>query len=90
MILMIIWILDIHLLGFYYAQPCIGDMSHKRFPFPSFQSLDVILETPVVVIPESLNSPDVLVAHLGQITVANALPPQSVNQEAFLSFPPSK
>ncbi|XP_047493790.1 vacuolar protein sorting-associated protein 13D-like isoform X6 [Penaeus chinensis] len=57
---------------------------------PFSLNLDVILETPVVVIPESLNSPEVLVAHLGQITVANALPHQSVNQETFLSFPPSK
>lgn len=57
---------------------------------PTVYSLDVILETPVVVLPESPNSPDVLVAHLGQITIANAVPVQESKPEMLSSFPPSK
>ncbi|XP_042225636.1 vacuolar protein sorting-associated protein 13D-like isoform X3 [Homarus americanus] len=53
-------------------------------------NLDIILETPVVVLPESSNSPDVLVAHLGQISINNAFPLEHSPLEAFSSFPPSK
>ncbi|CAL4093418.1 unnamed protein product, partial [Meganyctiphanes norvegica] len=53
-------------------------------------SLDIILETPVVVLPESPNSPDVLVAHLGQISIVNS--PAVVQQPlpALMALPPSK
>ncbi|XP_064107510.1 intermembrane lipid transfer protein VPS13D-like isoform X2 [Macrobrachium nipponense] len=57
---------------------------------PFSLNLDIILETPVVVLPESQNSPDVLVAHLGQISIANGIPTQKSTPEALSSFPPSK
>lgn len=38
----------------------------------SFCRLDIILDTPVVVVPRASNSTEVFVAHLGKITVNNS------------------
>ncbi|KAK7067843.1 Vacuolar protein sorting-associated protein 13D, partial [Halocaridina rubra] len=57
---------------------------------PFSLNLDIVLETPVVVLPESQNSPDVLVAHLGQISITNGKAMEEPPVEAFSSFPPSK
>nr|XP_045619802.1 vacuolar protein sorting-associated protein 13D-like isoform X1 [Procambarus clarkii]XP_045619809.1 vacuolar protein sorting-associated protein 13D-like isoform X1 [Procambarus clarkii] len=57
---------------------------------PFSLNLDVILETPVVVLPESPNSPDVLVAHLGQISINNALPSRHTSPDTYSSFPLSR
>ncbi|XP_076064677.1 vacuolar protein sorting 13D isoform X4 [Oratosquilla oratoria] len=51
--------------------------------------LDVVLETPIVVLPEAPNSADVLVAHLGRIIIANA-PSVEPLVESYLSYPQSK
>ena len=43
-------------------------------PHPLFSSrLDVVLDTPVVVMPRSATSSEVLVAHLGKISVNNII-----------------
>lgn len=39
-----------------------------------FSRLDIVLETPIVVLPEAANSSNVLVAHLGQILIRNKMP----------------
>lgn len=39
--------------------------------------LDIVLDTPVVVVPRSSNSTEVLVAHLGKISVTNRTHPQA-------------
>ncbi|XP_071526978.1 intermembrane lipid transfer protein VPS13D [Panulirus ornatus] len=57
---------------------------------PFSLNLDIVLETPVVVLPESHMSPDVLVAHLGQISINNAFPALQSTSETYSSFPPSK
>ncbi|KAK3881484.1 hypothetical protein Pcinc_014068 [Petrolisthes cinctipes] len=65
----------------------------ETMDWPFSLNLDIILETPVVVVPESLNCPDVLVAHLGQISISNvsASPPtESDPSQNFSAFPPSK
>ncbi|XP_063884386.1 intermembrane lipid transfer protein VPS13D-like isoform X2 [Scylla paramamosain] len=65
--------------------PVIEDATDLPFSL----NLDIVLETPVVVLPESLNSPDVLVAHLGQISINNAPQIQPITP-ALSAFPPSK
>lgn len=47
-------------------------------------NLDIVLDTPVLVLPRSSCSPLVLVAHLGQITVSNKIP-DAVNSNCHLN-----
>ncbi|XP_050720689.1 intermembrane lipid transfer protein VPS13D-like isoform X3 [Eriocheir sinensis] len=66
--------------------PTIEDTSDLPFSL----NLDIVLETPVVVLPESLNSPDVLVAHLGQISISNVPSHAHTSAPPLLAFPPNK
>lgn len=58
--------------------------SQEKPPTPVDISLDIILDTPVLVLPRSSCSPQVLVAHLGQITVTNKVPDPPVNSNCHL------
>ena len=58
--------------------------------FLLFFSLDIILETPIVVLPETTNSPNVLVAQLGQISIVNADICSSHKNPEFMALPPGK
>ncbi|KFB49228.1 vacuolar protein sorting 13D [Anopheles sinensis] len=42
--------------------------------------VDITLETPVLILPRSSSSPQVLVAHLGRITVSNTTPPDTMDR----------
>ncbi|KAK8735874.1 hypothetical protein OTU49_017439, partial [Cherax quadricarinatus] len=66
---------------------CFSPAHEESTDLPFSFDLDIILETPVVVLPESPNSPDVLVAHLGQISINNVSPSPEFSPEPFASFP---
>lgn len=58
--------------------------SQEKPQAPVDISLDIVLDTPVLVLPRSSCSPHVLVAHLGQITVTNKVPDPPVNPNCHL------
>ncbi|KAB7501647.1 Vacuolar protein sorting-associated protein 13D [Armadillidium nasatum] len=57
---------------------------------PFNAEVNVVLETPIVVLPESPNSPNVLVAHLGQISIHNKDPELIENGVESMDFFPIK